>query len=157
MSNMEDLEKRIQVLEDIEAIKKMKVEYMRACDDAYNPEAIAALFTEDCVWECNSDGIFYGKEELKAWFRSCAKNTSWAMHYAIAPIIEVNGNTADGKWYMWMLATNIKHGPCLYAVTYVDKYEKVDGKWLCKDVRVTNKFACKYEEGWVKDPWGAYR
>ena len=147
MTSLEEMEKRIQVLEDVEEIKKMKVRYMKACDDHYNPEAIAALFTEDCIWSCNTDGIFHGKEELKDWFRSCNLNTSWAMHYAISPIIEVDGNTATGEWYMWMLATSVRNGACLYAVQYEDKYEKIDGQWLCKEVHVFNRIATKYEDG----------
>ena len=35
-----DLEKRITILEDIEAIKKLKARYCAVCDDDHNPDEI---------------------------------------------------------------------------------------------------------------------
>ena len=45
------LEERIQRLEDIEAIKQLKVRYSHICDDDHNPDDIASLFVEDEIWE----------------------------------------------------------------------------------------------------------
>ncbi|MGH7917200.1 MAG: nuclear transport factor 2 family protein, partial [Candidatus Binataceae bacterium] len=56
---MKTLEERVRVLEDIESIKRLKARYCAACDDNYNAEAIAALFTEDAIW----DGAGLGKAE----------------------------------------------------------------------------------------------
>ena len=44
--NVEDLARRLQVLEDIEAIKKLKARYCAYCDNQYDADGIAALFTE---------------------------------------------------------------------------------------------------------------
>ena len=46
-----ELEKRITILEDIEAIKKLKARYCAVCDDNHNPDEIIRLFAEDGVWE----------------------------------------------------------------------------------------------------------
>jgi transposase-like protein len=46
-----ELERRVRALEDAEAIRNLKAEYAAFCDDQYNPDAIAALFTEDAVWQ----------------------------------------------------------------------------------------------------------
>jgi len=46
-----ELEKRITVLEDIEAIKKLKARYCAVCDDNHNPEKITTLFAPDGIWE----------------------------------------------------------------------------------------------------------
>jgi hypothetical protein len=48
MDNAE-LEKRITVLEDIEAIKKLKARAV--CYDDHNPDKITTLFAEDGIWE----------------------------------------------------------------------------------------------------------
>ena len=49
MSRLAQLEKRVQALEDVNAIRNLKARYAAYCDDHYNPEGIAALFTADAV------------------------------------------------------------------------------------------------------------
>ena len=49
--DISDLEKRITVLEDIEAIKKLKARYCAICDEDHNPAKITALFAPDGIWE----------------------------------------------------------------------------------------------------------
>jgi hypothetical protein len=43
MDNAE-LEKRLTVLHDIEAIKRLKAEYRDICDDAHNQDRMVAIF-----------------------------------------------------------------------------------------------------------------
>src|SRR5437588_10749258 len=47
----DELEKRITVLEDIEAIKQLKARYCAVCDDDHNPDMITTLFAADGIWE----------------------------------------------------------------------------------------------------------
>src|SRR5262245_34363360 len=44
--NLDDLNKRITRLEDIEAIKQLKARYCEICDDNHNPDRITSVFTE---------------------------------------------------------------------------------------------------------------
>ena len=53
MASLEELEKRIQVLEDVEAIKRLKAFYAKACDDKYNPSLMKEVFTEDQIRRAN--------------------------------------------------------------------------------------------------------
>ena len=46
-----DLERRVGVLEDVEAIKRLKHAYCTYCDDQYDADALADLFVEDAVWD----------------------------------------------------------------------------------------------------------
>ena len=48
---MSDVEARLQRLEDIEAIKQLKALYCAHCDNNYEPDGIAACYTEDAVWD----------------------------------------------------------------------------------------------------------
>ena len=45
---------RLKRLEDVEAIERLKTMYCFHCDDGFDPEAIAALFCEDGVWDGGS-------------------------------------------------------------------------------------------------------
>ena len=48
---LEELEKRVQVLEDVYAIQNLKAKYCQLADDNYNPEETIKLFTEDGLWD----------------------------------------------------------------------------------------------------------
>ena len=50
MDNTE-LVKQITVLQDIEAIKRLKAEYCDICDDDHNQDRIVTIFAEDGIWE----------------------------------------------------------------------------------------------------------
>jgi hypothetical protein len=39
------------LLEDAEAIRNLKARYAGLCDNQYDADGIASLFTEDAVWE----------------------------------------------------------------------------------------------------------
>lgn len=51
LTRLEQIERRLQVLEDAEAIRNLKARYAALCDNQYDADGIAALFTEDAVWE----------------------------------------------------------------------------------------------------------
>ena len=94
----EDLERRIQVLEDIEAIKKLKHSYCAYCDDQYDADALADLFVEDAVWDGRERGRNDGREAIRAFFRNAPNRLPFAIHMVLNPIIEVDGDRATGIW-----------------------------------------------------------
>ena len=59
-----DSDQRLQVLEDIEAIRKLKAAYCQACDDDHNPQRLAPLFAEDGTWEASSMGRAEGRTAI---------------------------------------------------------------------------------------------
>ncbi len=67
-----DLEKRIQRLEDTEAIKKLKYTYAKALDDGYDPEQVADLFIEDGLWSISGVG-----GTAKGW-RNCKRKREYS-------------------------------------------------------------------------------
>ena len=102
------LEKRIQVLEDIEAIKDLKARYAAVCDDKYNPEKGIKLFTQDGIWNGGKDfGIHKGRKAIKKFFEGVAQNIVFAVHFFLQPTIKISkdGKTATGKWYLWQACT----------------------------------------------------
>ena len=84
---------RLQVLEDIEAIRTLKYRYCQACDDDHNPQKLGPLFTEDAVWEATSMGRANGRLEIQAMLGDLGRSGRIrnSAHNAINPIIEVDG------------------------------------------------------------------
>jgi hypothetical protein len=52
-------------LEDAEAIRNLKARYAALCDNQYDADGIAMLFTEDAVWESPGLGRFEGREAIR--------------------------------------------------------------------------------------------
>jgi len=151
MASLEELEKRMQVLEDIEAIKKLKAFYAKACDAKYDPDMMMEVFTEDAVWDGGKEfGVHRGRKEVYNFFKQVSDSLVFALHYFIAPDITVEGDKAHGRWYMWQTATMNGNKAAWVAAFEDDKYEKINGRWWQKEMKLTLLFMTPYEEGWHK-------
>ena len=92
--NLEALAQRLQVLEDIEAIKKLKARYCAYCDDNYDADGLASLFTEDAIWDGGEIlGRSEGREAIRAFFQGSSRRLTFAIHHVMNPIIDVDGDT----------------------------------------------------------------
>src|SRR5713101_1964785 len=78
-ARLAQLEQRVQALEDVNAIRHLKARYAASCDDQYNPDGIAALFTEDAVWESQGLGRFEGRGAIRAFFETIASLPGFGM------------------------------------------------------------------------------
>ena len=149
--NLEDLERRLRVLEDIEAIKKLKARYCAYCDNNYDADGIAALFTEDAVWDGGNFGRYEGREAIRTFFRGAPRIFPFAIHQVMNPIIEVEGEQAKGQWYLFQPATLAEGNQAVWlAARYEEEYVKVGSEWKFKRLKVFPSFLTPYEQGWVK-------
>ena len=64
-ARLEQIERRLQVLEDAEEIRNLKARYAALCDNQYDADGIASLFTEDAVWESPALGRFEGRDAIR--------------------------------------------------------------------------------------------
>lgn len=156
------LEERIARLEDIEAIKDLKYRYAGYCDAGYDPDGITSLFTADGHWKVSGvGGEATGHDELRTFFTNMAKSIVWALHFMIAPRIEVaeDGKSAVGRFYLLCLCTIVrsddpsKQDAVILTGNYVDQFVKVDGRWYFKELTATIHQASNWTEGWVNQPW----
>jgi len=154
--NMEALAKRIQRLEDIESIKDLKALYAEICDDKYNPKRMADLFTEDAVWDGGKHfGVYHGRNAIVEYFAGISDKIVFARHYFVQPRLNVDGsNVATGRWYMWMVATFAGNKAVFFAGIEDEVYQKVNGRWHFKELKLHSDFITPYEEGWHKSPFG---
>jgi hypothetical protein len=141
MNQIDDLAKKIQIQEDIEAIKNVKYSYWRGADLRLW-DLFADQWTEDCVVEIpimgekrvgRSDVIDFAKGQYD-------KGNITAFHMGHNPQIEITSDTtAKGIWMLQVYTENrdnntrmISHG------WYEDEYLKgPDGKWRHSQVLLT--------------------
>jgi ketosteroid isomerase-like protein len=150
-ARIERLEQRLQVLEDAEAIRNLKGHYAARCDKNYDADGIAALFTEDALWESPGLGRFEGRDAIRGFFRGASVIFSFAIHYSLNGQIEVDGDTARAQWYLFM--------PCLVAAgnramwrASIDHetYARVGGIWLFRHKRGEPLMNVPFETGWAQ-------
>jgi ketosteroid isomerase-like protein len=154
-SRLEELERGVRVLEDIEAIRNLKMRYAAYCDDDYNPDGIAQLFVEDAVWESSSLGNFQGRDAIRGFFQGASKTFSFALHYALNPQIEVHGDTARAKWYGFMPCTlGDGNRAAWLAALENEEYVRENGEWKFKSKTGSVLFTTPFDEGWAKVPFG---
>src|SRR3990172_2193552 len=135
--SLESLAKRIQRLEDIEAIKYLLVLYAQGSDKKNDPDIMVPLFTEDGVFDIGTGyGTYVGHDVIRKFLEGAPNIIKWSLHYMISPLIEVadDGQTAKVFCYLWELANmpNSKGElePVLIGGTYNNDAVKLpNGEW----------------------------
>jgi len=158
--DLKELEARIRVLEDIEAIKKLKATYCYLCDAGLtidkNREELVSHFTKDARVDfgLGPASQFQGTEGLHTFFGTVvAMGVTFCMHMVHNPIIEVKGDRATGRWYYEAPTTDASTGKAQWmAGTYFEEYVREKGEWKFSYIGTKWKYVTPYDEGWAKNP-----
>lgn len=144
--------KQVERLSAIEDIKQLKARYCALCDAGYDPDGISAMFVEDGIWDGADFGRHEGRAAIHAFFSSISGDIVFAAHMVLNPIITVDGDTANGKWWLIMPCTTATDGEKearWLLAEYDDDYVKVDGEWMFKSLKLDLKFFAPHKAGWV--------
>lgn len=149
--SLKELEKRVQILEDIESIKRLKFRYARACDNKYDADEMIEIFTEDAIWDGGKEfGIYKGKREMYDFFKKVSSDILFALHYFTTPNIVVDGDNAKAIWYLWDTSTLSGNKAIFLAGYEHDKYRKINGRWWQSEMKLDLCYMTPFEEGWHK-------
>ncbi|MES0874767.1 nuclear transport factor 2 family protein [Sinimarinibacterium thermocellulolyticum] len=128
----QDIAARLQALEDIEAIRRLKARYLFACDRK-DPAAMRACFANGAV------DIFYdaiGRFEtadalVKVYVDVGCHPHMVEMHHGANPQIEIlDAERARGTWSLQYGLINTRENTLTQlAGWYEDGYRKIDGEW----------------------------
>jgi uncharacterized protein (TIGR02246 family) len=136
LARLERIERRLQVLEDAEAIRNLKARYAAFCDKQYDADGIAMLFTEDALWESPGLGRFEGREAIRSFFREASGIFSFAIHYSLNGHMEMEGDTAQAQWYLFMPCTVTAGNQAMWHASIDhETYVRVDGVWMFRHKR----------------------
>ena len=144
----DELRARLQQLEDVEAIRRLKAAYCAACDDDHDGDAVAALFTPDGVWQQSGDRPRVGHEEIAAKMFGI-RNAGFmarSAHMVTNPVIDVDGDTATGHWRFLMMFT-YADGTRFERIIghYDERYQRVDGRWLFTSLKANVEERGRYQ------------
>lgn len=147
MTSSDQLLARVQVLEDIEDIRKLKAAYCAACDDDHNGDAVAALFVPDGVWE-SGDSHCVGHDAMRE-FMFGIRNAGFmarSAHQVSNPVIEVDGDTATGAWRFLMMYTVVGDESFMRIIgRYEDTYVRTAEGWRFASLNAVVEERGEYE------------
>jgi hypothetical protein len=131
-----DLERRVKVLEDIEAIKKFHINYVYLlCEQRWDD--MADCFAEDATTELLDSGVVRGKKEIAGVFHKVLAERVKRQdgHLVGQPIITVNGDKAKGHWILYLFFAEPE-------VRWLQgrqdcEYIRVKGEWKFSQVKFT--------------------
>ena len=140
--NLEELEKRVRAIEDIEEIKIMHREYM-SCHDNLQFEKALDYFTEDAEVEVRSSGVMKGRENYSKIFLGtlAQRKERHDGHLVGQPVITIDGDTARGRWivYMFFSVPTIEWVQGRHDCEYI----KENGKWKFSKLKFVRTLASK--------------
>ena len=148
---IEELEAKVRLLEDIEAIKKLFARFCYLVDSG-DWDELMTHFTDDAVADFPASP--FGRHEGKVGVARLFKELlvfDFMVHMCHNPIIEVNGEKATGEWYYEVPATHKQQKKAIWLVgKYENEFVKVGGEWKIKALVGHMYYVTPYDEGWVK-------
>ena len=133
-----DLEARIGVLEDIEAIKKLKAKYWRCLDKKLWTE-MEEVFAEDSTVDYGPNMHFQGRAAIIQSFKDNMGRASMiTAHGGHSPEIEITSDsTARGIWALQDYVIIEPNTKMMGWGHYEDEYVKEKGQWKKRSVKLT--------------------
>jgi len=137
LNRINKMEQRLSVLEEIEEIKKLhrKYENYHTFGDDWGR---LSCYSEDAVLEVEGT-IYKGKTAIAEHMRLTGEPVPFVDkkeplpdgHFAVHPIIEIEGNKAKGSWLMYEMHSHPRTYQSLFWIQGVYDYEyvKENGTW----------------------------
>ena len=138
----ENLEKRVQELENILAIQHLKHAYLNACDAKDVQAMIETFVISDCKIDYGPVGSFTNRDDLAKVFQEAAcHDYMLESHHAHNPIIKIiDACHATGHWSLTYNLINTKDASITTLQgEYHDVYQKIDNDWLIKETTFSGR------------------
>ncbi len=163
--NLEELEKQVQLQEDIQEIEHLQRTYGYYFDNNMWAE-ILDLFSDNAESvEIVDHGVFYGKKGVERVYvdmiggKGRGPSPTWMQFIVmqIGAVIDVSpdGKTAKGRWQTWLCEAKpygaYPRQEWLHGY-YENKYVKEDGRWKFSLLHWNNTFCSPFEDGWMNLP-----
>ena len=150
MSN-EDALKRLDRVEAVQEIQKLKHTYWHYNDTGLRGDKIAPLFTEDGIWSNEELGHYEGRAAIRDFFNGASVAIPFCAHVGMNEIIDVDGDTAAAKSRCFLPCTLVEDGKeasRLILIDYRDDFRRIGSCWYIKKLDVLFNFNVEFPDGW---------
>ena len=147
-----DLLHRVQRLEDLEAIRRLKARYLNACDQQ-DPESAKECFAEGEVEiDMGHVGVFRSRDQFAALYKAAGCHPHVLdLHHGGNPEIDFTDDAhATGLWSLEYRNINLQEKTVTFvSLLYHDEYAKIGGVWKITKSRSEFRTAlhCSYQSG----------
>jgi hypothetical protein len=147
-----NLEARLDRLESLREITRLKHVYWHYNDVGLLGDKIAPLFTEDGIWSNAELGHYEGRDAIRGFFNGASHMLPFCAHVGMNPIIDIDDDTAVGKWRAFLTGTFVEEGKSvsrLILIDCLDDYVRIDGKWFIKKLDILFNFNVEFGSSWA--------
>jgi hypothetical protein len=156
------LRRRVEASEAVLEIQSLKARYGELVDRRFEAGRVvdrpglerlaheaAALFTEDGTWDGGPGlGRVTGRRDIAA--RLSAPTLDFSRHLFLKPDIRIDGDRASARWDL-LSPCRRPDGTSYWMCGYEDDdYQRVDGAWLHRSMRLTTVFMAPVGAGWTR-------
>jgi hypothetical protein len=151
IQRVDQLETRLQTVEDVAAIKDLQRIYGYYVDKGLSTQ-VADLFSEDATLEIAGRGLYRGIDQIRRYMNSLPQLAHGLLfdHMQLQPVIHINqdGKTAKGR--LRALVQNGVYGETAIwgAGVYENEYIKDDGVWKISKLHFYTTFYANYADSW---------
>lgn len=98
-------------------------------------EAFSATWAEDAVWKLPGMPQTQGRDEIVALWLNIMQQFSFVIQRMNNGTVEVNGDTATGRWYLSEHIAAPDGGVMVNIGVYQDRYRRASGDWVFAERR----------------------
>jgi hypothetical protein len=152
---LDGIEHRRQLVEDSNDIKRLQRAYGYYLDNALWGE-LADLFADDASLEIGLDGVYRGRDRIRAYFDVLGGGLSGLSegelneHLQLMPVVTVapDGMSAQGRWRDIILAGEFGDHAVWGEGPFENEYVKEDGVWKISKLHWFQTMLVPFEGGW---------
>src|SRR5690606_18689753 len=157
---VDELRRQTERLQDSKAIKRLQRSFGYYFDAGLWDE-MAALFSADATLEYARDGVYQGRERIRAYFyalgggRKGLAEGQLNEHFQLMPVISLaeDGLSAQGRWRDLSLQGTLGEYAWWGEGPYENQYRKEDGVWKISRMQWFQTMLVPYEDGgWGRNP-----
>jgi hypothetical protein len=155
---LEEMEKELRTLKDIEAIKCLQNEYLFYLLNRQWAD-IPDCFTKDAIFLIAKFEKIVGRENIaKVFSERISKSNAGKdrdAHFAVMPVIRVEGDQARGHWMLYIFIADKVTGLVTYfrQGRYDCEYARENGKWRFSKLIWTNPWPITPESTPRPEEW----
>ena len=146
------MDERTKKTNAIAEIIKLKNTYIHYNDSGFQAQKIGELFIENGVWDGGVFGRYEGRQKIIDFFSNLSGGVPFSCHLISNEIIDVNGDKADGRWRLLLIANLIGEdgvvGSRWYIGDYKDVFVKKNGVWMFESLNVFWNLDVKQGDDW---------
>lgn len=149
------LKAKLQVIEDKEAIRDLTHRYMQGMHDA-RWDDVVECFSEDASYDHGMLGYLHTKADIESFYTEFMPQFEqaggWAFDMLGNPVISVDGDHAEGRWFLLTLLINPDtQEPAWNIATLEYEYIRENSQWKFRRNRcITEHQLVDYAKGWGK-------